>query len=57
VNPPLMTYKEVASYMGVSERTVYRLVAQGVLRKAKIQGRTTRFRPSDVENALKEVTV
>jgi excisionase family DNA binding protein len=57
VNPPLMTYKEVASYMGVSERTVYRLVAQGVLRKAKIQGRTTRFRPSDVENALRDVTV
>lgn len=45
----LLTFADVARQLGVSRRTVNRLVAQRRLRVVTIGHRTKRFRPSDVE--------
>ncbi len=42
---------EVAKQLGVSERTVHRLIEYGKLRAYKI-GRSVKFRPEDVEEYL-----
>jgi excisionase family DNA binding protein len=44
----LLNVYEVARYLGVSTKTVYRLVSRGEL-KAVTVGRLWRFRPEDVE--------
>jgi len=49
----LMTLKEVAQYLRLSERHARRLLADGSLKGIKI-GFVWRFRPSDVEAFLKE---
>lgn len=43
----LLTVRQVAAYLGVSERTVRRLIATGQLRCIHI-GRLTRIDPGDV---------
>lgn len=46
-----LTAKELRSYVGISEATVYRLVAAGRLPAVKI-GRRTLFRRTDVDALL-----
>ncbi|MDR6870112.1 excisionase family DNA binding protein [Bosea sp. BE125] len=46
-----LTAKELRSYVGISEATVYRLVASGRLPSVKI-GRRTLFRRADVDALL-----
>lgn len=45
----LLTYQDVAKHLGVSMRTVTRLVDQRKLRAVRVGHRTVRFRPVDVE--------
>ena len=45
---PAMTVREVAAYLNVVEKTVYRLAKQGVLPGFKVAG-TWRFKSSDVD--------
>ena len=48
----LMTIRNVAAHVQVSERTIARLVDAGALRAVRI-GRTIRFRPADVRDAFR----
>ncbi len=50
-----MNIHEVARYLGVSVRTVYRLVQRGELRGAK-EGSVWRFRREEVEAYVDRVT-
>lgn len=43
-----MSVVEVAKYFGVSDRSIYRRVAEGLLKKTKIGGRTV-FAIQEVE--------
>ena len=52
-SPAIMTVKEVAEYLRVSEAKIYRLVKQGVLPVARI-GKTWRFRKDLLDEWLKE---
>ena len=45
---PLMPLQEVERYLGVSKRTVYRLIATNALSATKV-GRQWRFRPDEVQ--------
>lgn len=56
MNPPLMTYEEVAQYANCSKRTVEKLVAQKKLSKVVLANRTVRFRPSAVERCFEKLT-
>ena len=47
----LLNVYEVARYLGVSTRTVYRLVSRGEL-KGVMVGRLLRFRPQDIERFI-----
>ena len=46
--PPAMTVRDVATYLNVVEKTVYRLAKRGDLPGFKVAG-TWRFKPSDVD--------
>ena len=45
---PAMTVREVAAYLNVNEKTVYRLVQRRELPGFKVAG-AWRFRPEDIE--------
>ena len=45
---PAMTVRDVAAYLNVVEKTVYRLAKRGDLPGFKVAG-TWRFKPSDVD--------
>ena len=45
----LMTYDEVAAYLGVNKREVQRMVHQGRIRPARFGAKTVRFRQEDVD--------
>jgi excisionase family DNA binding protein len=47
-DPPAMTVREVASYLIVDEKTVYRLAKRGELPGFKVAG-TWRFRKGDID--------
>ncbi len=47
-DPQFLTIKEVAATAALSERTIYRLVAQGALRPAR-EGRRVLFPRSEVD--------
>lgn len=49
---PLLTIAQVATALSVSERTVYRLIADGKLVTVKIADNTTRVRESDLDEFL-----
>ena len=51
----LLNVYEVARYLGVSTKTVYRLVSRGDL-KALTVGRLWRFRPEDVERFVERAS-
>lgn len=44
--------REVAEMLGVTQRTVWRLVARGQLTPAKISRRFTRFRAEQIESLV-----
>ena len=46
--PPAMTVRDVAGYLNVDEKTVYRLAKRGELPGFKVAG-TWRFRKGDIE--------
>tara|TARA_R110002072_G_scaffold95141_2_gene209677 strand:+ start:4881 stop:5066 length:186 start_codon:yes stop_codon:yes gene_type:complete len=50
-----MSVKEVAKYFDVSDRSIYRRVAEGVLNKTKVGGRTV-FAIKEVERYAKQNT-
>jgi excisionase family DNA binding protein len=52
-NPAIMTVKEVAEYLRMSEAKIYRLVKQGVLPVVRI-GKTWRFRKDLLDGWLKD---
>lgn len=56
MNPPLMTYQQVAEYFGITVRAVRRLVARKELAVVRMGHRTVRIRPSDAEKALGRMT-
>jgi len=45
--PTLWTVQELAEYLGVGPRFVYRLTSERRIRSVRV-GRTVRFRPEDV---------
>lgn len=47
-SPPAMTVREVAIYLNVNEKTVYRLAQRRELPGFKVAG-AWRFRPEDIE--------
>lgn len=49
VNPPLISVDELASMLGVSTRTLWRLLSAGKLIKPIKVGGSTRWRRSDVQ--------
>lgn len=49
MNEPIMTLKEVATYLKLAEKTAYRLAAEGKLPGFKVGG-SWRFRKTDVEH-------
>jgi excisionase family DNA binding protein len=52
----LMTEKEVCSYLNVSKRNLFCWRMAGLIPYIKI-GRAVRYRPAEVEAALKQMTV
>ena len=52
-NPAIMTVKEVAKYLRMSEAKIYRLIKEGALPVARI-GKTWRFRKDLLDEWLKE---
>lgn len=52
-NPAIMTVKEVAEYLRMSEAKIYRLVKQGILPVVRI-GKTWRFRKDLLDGWLKD---
>ena len=51
----LMNVCEVARYLGVSTKTVYRLVSRGEIEAVRV-GRLWRFRPADLEEFVKKAS-
>ena len=47
-SPPALTVREVAAYLNVNEKTVYRLAQRQGLPGFKVAG-AWRFRPEDIE--------
>lgn len=47
-SPPAMTVRDVATYLNVNEKTVYRLAQRRELPGFKVAG-AWRFRPEDIE--------
>lgn len=47
--PFLLTIRQCATYLGVSESTVWRLIDDGELPTVTIRKRAVRIRPSDLE--------
>lgn len=51
----LLTYSDVVRLLGVSRRTVNRLVSRKVLKSIVIGPATVRFSPADVERAIERM--
>ena len=49
-----LSYQDVADELGVSVRTIKRLVAERRLRPARISTHTVRFLASDIEDFVRE---
>jgi len=50
---PLLTYREVAEVLGVTDRTVWELVRKGELRNVKV-GRSVRIDPADLRQFIED---
>jgi len=55
MNDEIFTLKEVAAYLKIGERTVYRLVQEGKLPGFKVGG-SWRFKRTDIEDWIREKT-
>ena len=53
MNDEIMTLKEVAEYLKLAEKTVYRLAAEGKLPGFKAGG-SWRFKQSDIETWIEQ---
>jgi excisionase family DNA binding protein len=53
VNSPSMTVREVANYLNVDEKTVYRLAQKGELPGFKVAG-TWRFKRQDIDQWIED---
>ena len=53
MNTDIMTIKEVSEYLKLTEKTAYRLVAEGKIPGFKVGG-SWRFRRDEIENWTKE---
>lgn len=51
MSDPIMTIKEVADYLKVNERTIYRLAASGELPAFKV-GNSWRFKNTELEQYI-----
>lgn len=51
MSDPIMTIREVADYLKVNERTIYRLAASGELPGFKV-GNSWRFKSSELEQYI-----
>ena len=49
----ILTIKEVAKYLKLTEKTAYRLVAEGIIPGFKIGG-SWRFKKSEIENWIEK---
>jgi excisionase family DNA binding protein len=56
-SPPDMTLKDVATYLGLSTRTVRQMVADGRLKAYRLGPKVIRFRRSEVDAALEPMDV
>ena len=54
--PPAMTVRDVAGFLSVDEKTIYRLAQQGKLPGFKVAG-TWRFQLQDIEGWIDEQKV
>ena len=52
-SPPAMTVRDVAAYLNVNEKTVYRLAQRRELPGFKVAG-AWRFRPEDIERWVQD---
>ncbi len=52
----LLTFADVERQLGVSRRTVNRLISRRVLKCVTMGHRTKRFAPADVERAIAKMT-
>jgi excisionase family DNA binding protein len=50
---PLLTYREVAEVLGVTDRTVWELVRKGELRNVRV-GRSVRIDPADLKQFIED---
>ncbi len=55
MNTDIMTIKEVAEYLKLTEKTAYRLAAEGKIPGFKVGG-SWRFKRSEIEKWIKERT-
>jgi len=53
MNTDIMTIKEVAAYLKLTEKTAYRLAAEGKIPGFKVGG-SWRFKQSDIEKWINE---
>ena len=53
MNSPSMTVREVANYLNVDEKTVYRLAQKGELPGFKVAG-TWRFKRQDIDQWIED---
>jgi len=49
---PLMSPAEVATYLGVTDRTIRNLISAGHLRAYKVGNKTVRFRRDEIDAAM-----
>ena len=50
---PLLTYRQVAELLGVTDRTVWELVRKGELKKVQV-GRSVRIDPGDLRQFIED---
>lgn len=50
MNTELLTVAQVATYLKLSEKTVRRLIASGLLRASKLSNRSWRIRACDIDD-------
>jgi len=54
---PMMTVREVAEYLRMDERYIYRLVAAGAIPHYRVSARTIRFKRVDIDDWMEKVCV
>lgn len=55
--PALMTGKEAAEHLGISEKHLYNLAKRGLIPRVVLGSRAIRYRRSDLEALIAQMTV